>query len=167
MNELFNHIVSYFSDPSQRDGRYAFRLGREFFIVQREREKFAWRSLESFDSLLDELAQPQARFHGLSFDPEILGDTPYPTLYRCNRPAIIQLFYQTLPQQMQIYLLDEQGALFRQTLAVDSPRYLMVQQRRFLNSLQQLRNLLPGDADNILSEPEFYELRHERLRVGW
>ena len=50
------------------------------------------------------------------------------------------------------------GALFRQTLQADSPRFLMLQQRRFLNSLQQLQNLMPGDGGNLLAEPEFYEL---------
>ncbi|MEJ2592994.1 MAG: hypothetical protein P8178_16675, partial [Candidatus Thiodiazotropha sp.] len=54
--------------------------------------------------------------------------------------------------------------LFRQTLVADSPRFLMLQPRRFLNSLQQLHNLLPGDKGNLLSEPEFYEL--SRLRSG-
>jgi adenylate cyclase class 1 len=165
--ELFNHVVDYFSVQTQRDSRYAFRLGKAYFLVQREHERFTWRSQDRFASLLYELSRPQVRFRGLSFDPEILGDTPYPTLYRLNRPDVIQLFFQVLPRQMQIYLLDEQGALFHQTLAVDSPRYLMLQQRRFLNSLQQLRNLLPGAAQPCsLDEPEFYELRHEYLS-GW
>jgi adenylate cyclase class 1 len=165
--ELFNHVVDYFSVQAQRDSRYAFRLGKAYFVVQRERERFTWRSQDRFASLLHELSRPQTRFRGLSFDPEILGDTPYPTLYRLNRPDVIQLFFQVLPRQMQIYLLDEQGALFHQILTVDSPRYLMLQQRRFLNSLQQLRNLLPGAAQpSSLDEPEFYELRHEYLS-GW
>jgi adenylate cyclase class 1 len=38
----------------------------------------------------------------------------------------------------------------------------MMQQRRFLNSLQQLHNLLPGDGGNLLAEPEFLELKNNR-----
>ncbi len=164
--ELFTHITRYFSSASQQNGRYAFQLAREFFIVQKHSKGFQWRSLESFDSLLEELTQPQTTFRGLEFDPEILQHTPYPTLYRQNLPDVIQLFYQNQPQQMQIYLLDEQGALFQQTLSVDSPRFLMLQQRRFLNSLQQLRNLMPGSSDNLLQEPQFYELSQEP-QGGW
>jgi adenylate cyclase class 1 len=166
VDELFNHIVDYFSVPAQCDSRYAFRLGKGYFIVQREADRFSWCRQDGFEQLLQQLGRPQRLFRGLSFDPEILGDTPYPTLYRFNRAGLIQLFYHLLPEQMQLYLLDEQGALFRQTLAVDSPRYLMRQQRRFLNSLQQLRNLLPGAANAPLGEPQFYELRHEYLS-GW
>jgi adenylate cyclase class 1 len=166
VEELFKHIVGYFSDPARRPNRYAFRLGKQYFIVQQETQRFAWRRLASLESLLAELTQPQTHFRSLAFDPQILTDTPYPTLYRLNRPAVIQLFYQVLPKQMQIYLLDEQGALFQQTLAVDSPRYLMLQQRRFLNSLQQLRSLIPNESDRLLSEPEFYELRYE-FSQGW
>ena len=159
--ELFTNITGYFTSTSRQNGRYAFQLAREFFIVQKQRKGFQWRSLESFDSLLEELTQPQPDFRGLEFDPEILQDTPYPTLYRHNLSGVIQLFYHSQPHQMQIYLLDEQGALFQQTMSVDSPRFLMLQQRRFLNSLQQLRNLMPGSSDNPLKEPEFYELSKE------
>jgi adenylate cyclase class 1 len=166
MDELFNHIVDHFRQAPRDDSRYVFRMGKAYFIVQRESEGFTWRRQDGFERFLGELARPQSAFRGLSFDPEILGDTPYPTLYRRNRPGVIQLFFHRLPEQIQIYLLDEQGALFRQTLAADSPRYLMIQQRRFLNSLQQLRNLLPGKVIDPLDEPEFYELRHEYL-TGW
>ncbi|MEW8079194.1 MAG: hypothetical protein AB2822_14055, partial [Candidatus Thiodiazotropha endolucinida] len=58
--------------------------------------------------------------------------------------------------------LDEQGALFQQTIAVDSPRFLMRQQRRFLNSLQQLRNLVLDTPSDLLLEPEFHQLSIDR-----
>ena len=171
--ELFNHILQRFRSGELDNGRYAFRIGREFFIVQREEKKFSWRSLDSFDSLLDELQQPQRVYRQLEFDPEIMVNSPYPVIFKQGRPELIQLFFQIKSQQTDIYILDEQGALFRQTLAADSPRFLMLQQRRFLNSLQQLHNLLPGDSGNLLAEPEFYELiqasngefRCERRRV--
>ncbi|MDJ0806167.1 MAG: class I adenylate cyclase [Gammaproteobacteria bacterium] len=156
--ELINNILRYFTDRSEENCRYAFQLAREFYIVQKQAKGFEWRRIESFESLLDELMQPQASFHSLAFDPEILRDTPYPLLYQLNRPDVIQLFYQRQAKHMQIYLLDEEGALFQQSLAMDSPRFLMMQQRRFLNSLQQLRNLMPGNQDNLLKEPEFYEI---------
>ncbi|MBL3590732.1 MAG: hypothetical protein JMN24_13165 [gamma proteobacterium endosymbiont of Lamellibrachia anaximandri] len=35
----------------------------------------------------------------------------------------------------------------------------MRQQRRFLNSLQQLRSLMPGGEINLFEEPRFYELK--------
>ncbi|MEW8396608.1 MAG: hypothetical protein AB2707_10640, partial [Candidatus Thiodiazotropha sp.] len=71
---------------------------------------------------------------------------------------VIQLFYHLNKQQTDIYLLDEQGALFQQSLPTESPRFLMRQQRRFLNSLQQLRNLLLNEHGSLLEEPEFHEL---------
>lgn len=164
--ELFNHVLDFFLQRTETQGRYTFRLGREFFIIQKRNIGYDWRSLDSFTSLLEELSQPQAVFRTLEFDPELLKDTPYPTLYRQNRPDVIQLFYQTEQDHMQIYLLDEQGALFQQKLAVDSPRFLMLQQRRFLNSLQQLRNLFPGFSGNPLGEALFYEI-HKEYQGEW
>jgi adenylate cyclase, class 1 len=165
VTELFGHIVQRFRSGELDNGRYAFRMGKAFYIVQQQEKKgYGWRSLESFDSLLDELQQPQHSFRPLEFDPEIMANSPYPVIFKTGRPEVIQLFFQIKPQETEIHILDEQGVLFRQTLAADSPRFLMQQQRRFLNSLQLLHNLLPGDSGNLLAEPEFYEL--SRLRNG-
>ncbi len=156
--ELFGHILGRFRSGVLDNGRYAFRMGREFFVVQQEHNRYSWRNLDSFDNLLEELQQPQRVFRPLEFDPEIMVNSPYPVIFKTGRPEVIQLFFRIKPQETEIYILDEQGALFRQTLAADSPRFLMLQQRRFLNSLQQLHSLLPGDGGNLLAEPEFYEL---------
>jgi adenylate cyclase class 1 len=160
--ELFNHILARFRSAALEYGRYAFRMGREFFIVQQEEKHYSWHSLDSFDSLLKELQQPQRHFRKLEFDPEIMANSPYPAIFKSSRPEVIQLFFQINSQGTDIYILDEQGALFHQSLATDSPRFLMLQQRRFLNSLQQLHNLLPGGRGNLLAEPEFFELTKQR-----
>ncbi|MCU7921180.1 MAG: class I adenylate cyclase [Candidatus Thiodiazotropha sp. (ex Dulcina madagascariensis)] len=158
VTELFNHVIARFRSGELRNGRYAFRMGKEFFIVQQQEKGYVWRSQESFGSLLDELKQPQQVYRELEFDPEILANSPYPALFKKNKPDVIQLFYQIKSQETDIYVLDEQGALFQQTLAADSPRFLMLQQRRFLNSLQQLRNLVLSGESDLLVEPEFHEL---------
>ena len=163
ITELFAHISRRFRSGEIDNGRYAFRMGREFYIVQeQEKQGYTWRSLESFESLLEELQQPQRVFRRLEFDPEIMANSPYPVIFKLSRPDVIQLFFQIKAQETEIFILDEQGALFRQTLAADSPRFLMLQQRRFLNSLQQLHNLMPGDSGNLLAEPEFFELIKQR-----
>ncbi|MES9992474.1 MAG: class I adenylate cyclase [Candidatus Thiodiazotropha sp.] len=159
VTDLFNHVMQRFCSGELDNGRYVFRMGKAFFVVQKQQDKgFVWRSLESFESLLEELQQPQQVYRPLEFDPEILVNSPYPTLFKRNKPDVIQLFFHLNKQQTDIYLLDEQGALFQQSLPTESPRFLMRQQRRFLNSLQQLRNLLLSEQGNLLEEPEFYEL---------
>ncbi|MES9943501.1 MAG: class I adenylate cyclase [Candidatus Thiodiazotropha sp.] len=159
VTELFNHVVQRFRNDELGNGRYVFRMGKAFFIVQKQAEHgFVWQSLESFESLIDELEQPQQIYRALEFDPEILVNSPYPVLFKLNKPDVIQLFFRIGKSQAEIYVLDEQGALFQQSIAVDSPRFLMRQQRRFLNSLQQLRNLVLDSPSDLLLEPEFYQL---------
>jgi adenylate cyclase class 1 len=158
VTELFTHVIGRFQSDELRNGRYLFCMGTDFYIVQQQTKGFTWRSVESFDSLLDELMQPQQVYRPLEFDPEILTNTPYPVLFKKNKPDVIQLFFEVEPQGIGIYILDEQGALFQQTLQADSPRFLMLQQRRFLNSLLQLRNLVLSSESDLLAEPEFYEL---------
>jgi adenylate cyclase class 1 len=163
VKELLNLVIQRFHSGDLLHGRYVFRMGRDFYILQQHRERgYDWRSLESFESLLEELQQPQQIFRSLEFDSEMLVNSPYPVLYRINKPQVIQLFFHIKNQNIDIYLLDEHGALFQQTLATESPRFLMRQQRRFLNSLQQLRNLLSTEQSNLLLEPEFHELLKDK-----
>ena len=162
VTELFSHVIERFHSGELNNGRYIFRMGTDFYIVEQHEKGFVWRSLESFESLLDELMQPQRIYRTLEFDPEILADSPYPVLFSVNKPDVIQLFYQVHEHGTNIYVLDEQGALFEQVLQTDSPRFLMLQQRRFLNSLQQLRNLVISDESSLLAEPEFYELANDK-----
>ncbi|MES9969261.1 MAG: class I adenylate cyclase [Candidatus Thiodiazotropha sp.] len=159
VTELFSHVVQRFRDDEFDNGRYVFRMGKAFFIVQKQAEQgFVWQSLESFESLIDELEQPQQFYRSLEFDPEILANSPYPVMFKLNKPDVIQLFFTLGKSHAEIFVLDEQGALFQQSIAVDSPRFLMRQQRRFLNSLQQLRNLVLDSPSDLLLEPEFFQL---------
>jgi adenylate cyclase class 1 len=162
VKELFSHVIARFRSGELRYGRYIFRMGTDFFIIQHQKKHYIWRSLDSFESLLEELMQPQPVYRALAFDPAILSNSPYPTLYAKNKPNVIQVFYQAVSQEARIYILDEQGALFQQTLLTDSSRFLISQMNRFLNSLQQLRNLVSDQAGDLLAEPEFYELLHEQ-----
>ncbi|MCG7928260.1 MAG: class I adenylate cyclase, partial [Candidatus Thiodiazotropha taylori] len=158
VNELFEQVIDRFKQESFKYGRYLFRMGADFYIVQRKQQEFVWRSVESFESLLEELMQPQQVFRPLGFDAEVLEESPFPLLYEVNKPDVIQLFFQVTTHGIDIHILDEHGSLFRQSLKADSPRFLMLQQRRFLNSLQQLRNLVLSSESDLLAEPEFYEL---------
>jgi adenylate cyclase class 1 len=163
VKELFTHVIQRFHSGALQHGRYVFRMGSDFYILQQHRERgYDWRSLESFESLLEELQQPQQIFCSLEFDPEVLVNSPYPVLFKINKPEVIQLFFHIKRKNIDIYLLDEQGALFQQTLATESPRFLIRQQRRFLNSLQQLRNLMSSEQSNLLLEPEFHELLKDK-----
>lgn len=164
--ELCRHMLMQFAGDAQLTGRYIFSMGRSYFLVSRVQGTFKWRRLDSFDAVLLELERPQTFPSAVSFDPEILGDTPYPALARSNQVGDIQLFYQKQSQGIQVYLLDENGALFRQNLAQDSLRFLMLQTRRFLNSLLQLRNLLSDKSTHPNLLPRFYELMRDQ-QAGW
>ncbi|MET0050111.1 MAG: class I adenylate cyclase [Candidatus Thiodiazotropha sp.] len=166
VTELFEHVIRRFRSGDLNNGRYVFRMGKEFFIIQHQDKGYVWRSLDGFESLQEELMQPQQVFRALEFDPEILASSPYPVLFAANKPDLLQVFYQVQGQQADLYILDEQGSLFEQTLRTDSPRFLMLQQRRFLNSLQQLRNLVSDQPGDLLAEAQFYELSRE-IKGEW
>jgi adenylate cyclase class 1 len=166
LSELFGNVMAYFSDAAHTRSRYAFRMGWRYFLIQQGNKGYDWWRLDTLEELLEDLQQPQPTFRDLAFDPEILGDTPYPVIYRHNRPGIIQLFYRLQPDQLQLFLLDEQGSLFRQSQRMENPRFLMQQQQRFFHSLQQLRSLLASEPGTPLLEPEFYEIVQDR-RKAW
>ena len=100
----------------------------------------------------------------LVIDPMALRDTPLPAIYAENQRNAIQLFYYNRRTTTELYLLDEQGALFQQRLPSTDEHFLLMQQQRFLNDILLTRNLQARNPAHrlLLDAPKFYLLDRDR-----
>ena len=164
VERLFNQAANCFATAGESARRYLLQADDHYYMVQREPETFSATRLADLDELLDLLAEPSPRFHSLVIDELALQETPYPALYRINRPGIIQLFYLTEKGQTRLFVLDEQGALFHQRLHATDEHYLLLQLQRFLNGVQMMRSLLSNESAHrlLLDAPEFHALVRDR-----
>ncbi len=161
VEQLFNDVCLVFSvDGLGLDGRYLLQIGDEFFILHRKQEQFSYFSIDDREELMEVLAQPSTEFRPLAMDPYALPDTPLPAIYQANRADTIQVFYYKGKGETDLYVLDDNGALFHQKVPGTDEHYLLVQQQRFLNGLSLLKSLLAEEPSYrmLLDAPEFYSL---------
>ncbi len=159
--QLFNH-ASYSFGPNGVgiDARYLFHADDDYYLVQNNGEEFDFFSLASKEELLQELGQPQPRFRPLGFDRETLRDTPLPLIFQHNREDQIQIFHFVAKNEIELYILDEEGALFYQTIRGSSEQQLLSQQHRFFQELVLLRSLRSQQHDPqlLLATPEYFKI---------
>lgn len=161
VEQLFNDVSHSFStDGAGPDSRYLLQADDQHYLIQQQEERFSFFPVDSWDELLEVLAQPQSRYRTVTIDRIALGDTPLPVIFRANHRGVIQVFYHTDMNQTELFILDEFGSLFHQRLNGTDEHYLLVQQQRFLNGLRLLRSLLADGPTQrlLLDAPEFYRL---------
>jgi adenylate cyclase class 1 len=142
-------------------------VGGGYCIVQHDGGRFRWLEAQDREALLDLLAEPQPAFRPTVVDAEALADTPLHAVLGRARADASQLYCVPAADQLDLYLLDHRGALFHQTIAGTDEQYVLMQQRRFLDSLAARRAIGSSvDARRCLQGPaEFYRVvRHGK---GW
>jgi len=162
VQQLFND-VSHSLGPEGvgNAGRYLLQAeDNYYFIHYRENDGYSFYSVNSWHELLDILSLPNAGYRPVIIDRFALRDTPLPIIYQANQPDLIQVFYTVDREQSNIFVLDENGALFHQRLQGTDEHYLVAQQQRFFNGLTHLHSLLTDSPSNphLLDGPEFYRL---------
>ena len=166
ITELFKSVSDFFLFDGVAQGRYIYRVSDEFYLLQlrSDGKEFEWIGFHSEVELFEALEQPCGQYRLTQLEPCSLDDSPYPTLYSYNKPDRIQLFYSSQKGCQQLFILDEHGALFRQSFDADTLRFSLIQMCRFLTSLQRFRALMSDvDSVEILKRyPEIYRLSHQQ-----
>jgi len=124
------------------NSRYIIQIDDNYYLIQHKDEKFSWFEMDDMQALLDELGQPLNHYHPTVVDPQTLTGSPIPTVLQQNQPERIQLFFYPTRGYTDLYILDEQGALFCQRIKGGDEHHLLVQQQRFFEQHLSRRDLL-------------------------
>ncbi len=162
---LFNDSCDSFGPNGKGPhSRYLFQADDDYYLVQKDRDGYSSFSISSTQELMDILGQPQTSFRPVVIDSYALQDTPLPIIMQHNVEGSIQIFYYRRRGATSLYVLDEQGALFQQTIPGGSEKHLLVQQRRFFSDLLLTRSLQTDDTglSGLLDVPEFIRISKGR-----
>ena len=141
---------------------HVLRAGDRLYLLERlERDgRFRWLHIGDRLDLVDYLAEPLDRYRALSIDPQALPDSPLPLLYAHHAPGRIEAFYRVRARTIELWVLDENGALFEQRFDNALEHYFLTQQLRFFNGV--LAGRLIGttrDAERALADRvHFYRI---------
>ena len=139
-------------EPGQT-ARYLLPAEQRYYVIQNKNGQFSHWRIEHENAVLEELARQQDAYSWVLFDPEVLKNTPIPFIYDYNRPGSIQVFCFPQKNTVDIYILDERGALFHQQHDQAATRQLLTAYGAFLQSI--LRHSLLDDALTI----SYYEIQ--------
>lgn len=142
------------------NSRYILEVDSRYACLLFSNKRFIYQLYDDAEALIDFLSEEHQEFSPTLFDEMAMVDHPLPTVMRENRPDCLQLFSWQQPEGTQLYLLDENGALFHQFVHNADEKHLLVQQQRFFNSLADRRALLSVDTakHSLMFPPLFYRV---------
>ena len=136
------------------NARYLLRIADHFFQIHRPGDRYAWAPIGELADLERHLAESTANFVPTRIDRMSMQGSPLPALMVRNEPNVIQIFYQVRERGVELYVFDENGAVFVQWVAGADEFHLLIHQQRFLDSFASRRVLNTLD-DAIARPPEF------------
>jgi adenylate cyclase, class 1 len=128
--------------------RYVLEASDHYYAVMRDGGGIHFQKLGSQQGLITFLSQPSERFVQTRVDSYALLNSPLPLLYRQNRPEVVQTFMNMQSREVAIYVLDERGVLFTQTMAFHNQHVLLDHLARFYhNTAQHLPPIIGEDGE--------------------
>ena len=141
VEELFENVADWFQRPPlQARKRYVVRGGGRYYGLMAEQGSAKHDFTGTYTELLRYLSQTGGLFTDVTVDPHALDDTPLPVIYRSNAAGVVQFFFQVVRKQVHIFVLDENGALFCDSVPFFTRHALLYQYGTFFESMQYRKN---------------------------
>ena len=161
VNELFSDIAEYYHENEQAlNKRYIIEVDHVYYVIQMSQTSPYYQRVPSYNDLLDLLAYPQRAFSEVRFDKYIDPSSLLPVIYSHQQEGKISVYYLRENQDAHVYIIDEKGSLFSQTLAYHTHEALLNQLDRFLTGV--IKRLCVTQHNPLIDSPvsdiAFYKL---------
>ena len=161
VEKVFHQLVDcFFESGPGLNSRFVLEIEDGYAVFYYRDGNFKFVLTSSQKELFEMLGESQHEFAPVVFDSHSMSNHPLPVIMQNNRPDVIQLYSLEASKGIQIYVVDEYGALFYQLVKNADEKHLLVQQQRFIESLSNRRALLSVDnvSQMLQYSPEFYRL---------
>jgi len=170
VEELFEDVSQcFYSGGNTEAACYLFCIGRAYYLLKVENDALVYSRHDAYPDLLNKLSEPVGEYTSVVVDRYALGHTLIPTVYRFNKEGVIQLFYQVDSAAVEVYILDEKGALYYQRMENQDPEVLLNQYRRFFDAVtyrQMIQRGHSADLKDAVSGPSIQFFQAGRGRDG-
>ncbi len=123
---------------------FVLRAGTRWYLFRYQDNRLGWWPCEDEAALVEALGQPRTEFTPVAFDPRALEDSPLPLLYRHNQQGKVQLFLWPRHGGVEVFVLDERGALYRRSYP-GAPAQTVL--HRYAALFQALDRRYPGSGE--------------------
>jgi len=142
LTKLFKSALHCFTTSQAYESRYVFEAFRQYFAVSYIDNRFQFELFKTQKEMLDSLGKSVGYYRTVEFDPYVLQASPYPTIYSANKAGIIQMFLLVEKDGINVFIIDEMGALFLQKFPLDSSDKILGHLLMFFSTLLEQRTVL-------------------------
>jgi adenylate cyclase class 1 len=147
------------SGPENPAPCYLMAGGDRYFVFSKQNGLLQYQRADDEARLLEILSSPRKLYGSVTFDAEVLGQTPIPAIYRENLPHTVQCFILEENDGAWLYILDEKGSLYIRRHSDTTTAQLINQYVRFLHSLL-------SRTTTEAASMRFYQI-DKRPETGW
>ncbi|HDS1682774.1 TPA: class I adenylate cyclase [Pseudomonas putida] len=115
--------------------RYLLQVAQYTHVLELLPGQVSLATMAEHDAVLDHLGEVRSRYSPLHLDGNALQDYDLPLLLEQGRRNCIQVFYRLLDGWADLYVLDENNALWQQRLPLFDESHLLLPLQRFLRSV--------------------------------
>ncbi|WP_060485138.1 class I adenylate cyclase [Pseudomonas sp. NBRC 111123] len=115
--------------------RYLLQVAQYTHVLELLPGQVSLATMAEHDAVLDHLGEVRSRYSPLHLDGNALQDYDLPLLLEQGQRNCIQVFYRLLDGWADLYVLDENNALWQQRLPLFDESHLLLPLQRFLRSV--------------------------------
>ncbi len=167
IESLFREVVSQccYKNRSGKDSRFIIESEDNYYVLEFNSDKPAFKSFPSIDSLYRYLSMPVNNFCLVFFDSNNNWDSHIQSLYKLNQESVIQIFYRINGKRIHVDILDEKGSLFSHTMPYYNSQSLISHYSQFFISILNRKNFITGEIIDINSIGiDFYEIQQSNTK---
>jgi adenylate cyclase class 1 len=164
--ELYRQVIElFYAHGDEHSPRYLITIGHSHFVIEMDGDVPHYHALRSYAALLKHLGKTGRIHQQMVFDERSLKDSFLSLIYTRNKPGMVQFFYHAKAAQVEIYVLDERGALFTQQSIFYDSATLLNQFSRFFEAIANRINFMQENklGTRRIRGVEFYEMSSDAL----
>ncbi len=170
IEELYQDVAQVFYHCHEDSRvRYVLQVEKSYYVLESDQGSFVYSQQENCADLIEYLSEPQPSLNSIKVDRKALLDTPLPAILKRNRSGLIQMFYLQQGSEVDIFVLDQHGALFHQCVAYFDDASLINQYSLFFDSILSRQSYLFHDdgAALLLDGLEIFKVTKFRNKYSF
>ena len=160
VEELFQDIVRcFYHGEHGRHARYVLMIEHKYYLLYLDKDILHYRAANSYQELLQLLTAPQSHYSPVVIDRYASANNLLSVIYENDKPGVVQFYFHKEGANIDIYIVDERGALFHQHKSQVNLELMINQYSRFLDAVTRRQHLHdPAAAGEGRAAMEFYQI---------
>ncbi|HHH35949.1 MAG TPA: class I adenylate cyclase, partial [Gammaproteobacteria bacterium] len=159
VEELLQDIVKcFYGGEHGRNSRYVFMIEHKYHVLSMRDGLLHQRQAASYQELLQLLGKPQPRYSPVVMDRYASANNLLSVIFANDKPDVVQFYFQREGASIDLYIVDERGALFHQHRNQGNLALTLNHYTRFLQAVLRRQYLGEGGSGESPPPIEYYQV---------